>query len=298
MFFGGHMKLITDIASAILSRNNISAVNVREPSNVSLGQPFAEINYSLCLNIAQLDQFIPGYVDSLLDCPIAIDIGLEITQVLKSAMLLCDDLDSLELVTVRVDLHQCEESQRQFMESNFSIRKDDVRLAKMLVRASDDTISLVAFYWLEHIEGFMRYVRNALSVLLYEAYDLVTALQAVYLRRVNEQTIMRVQYRADLLEITLSGILLSSLERHLSWPGQLRSYESAVEYLRKVQMYVRHGWKQGFITCHHTHNGQSQGRSLPAYLRVQSEHAKQRSLNHLISNTIRGKNKDLGLSDF
>ena len=65
------MKLATDLVKAILIRNGVEPVNISESSKLSLKQPLTELKFSLYLRNENLDQFIPGYVYSIKECPMA-----------------------------------------------------------------------------------------------------------------------------------------------------------------------------------------------------------------------------------
>ncbi|EEX1006238.1 hypothetical protein D3981_004218 [Escherichia coli] len=292
------MKFTEDLVNAVLISNGITPVNVNETSCIALSDSFTKLTFSLYLNITHLTSFVPGYIDSMGDCPLSFDIGQEIQQVLESAHLLCDDLESLEYSSVWIELHQDESFQSLYKQSNFGLREEDIELAQTLVRSHDSKISKAGYYWQLHFDEFMKYVRNALSDLLHEVFDLMVGLRQAFLLRDKEKTIKNVTHGFDVLEISLSALNLYSLEMDLRCHSPLRTRKCAVSYIRRVRKYVDYGWQQGFITCRYSHNGQFMACSTPIFLKNMSEHNVQKRINRLISTTLCGRNNDLGLCDF
>ncbi|MFP1463773.1 hypothetical protein ACLB1E_34845 [Escherichia coli] len=78
--------------------------------------------------------------------------------------------------------HQSIFEQIKFKKSNFTFREEEVELAKGLV-VYNSQISNAAYFWLQHFEEFMIYVRNKLIDLFREAYDLILGMQQVFFIR-------------------------------------------------------------------------------------------------------------------
>nr|WP_250909966.1 hypothetical protein [Escherichia coli] len=174
------MKLATDPVKAILIRNGVEPVNISESSKLSLKQPLTELKFSLYLRTEHLSHFLPGYVYSIKECPLSYDIGIEIQKIFESLHLLNEEFESLGFVSVWIEMHQSIFEQSRFKKSNFTFREEEVELAKGLVCSHNSQISNAAYFWLQHFEEFMIYVRNKLIDLFREAYDLILGMQQVF----------------------------------------------------------------------------------------------------------------------
>jgi len=292
------MKISTDLVRAVLLKDGILPVSITELPARSLVQPLTQVQLTLYLNTAHLSRFVPGYVDTLKDCPVSYDIGLELQQCISSAELLSEDMESLEFISVWIELYTCDSLQQRFEESNFSQRTEDIELAKALTRSHDPRISEAACFWLLHFEDFMRYVRNNLCSLLRQVLILIDGLRKAFLQRNEDQLIKRVRYGNETLEVTLKAVALCSMDRYLKSYTTLRTKEAAKGFINSVQSYISTGWRHGYIVCQYSRNGNSLGKSLPHYMRETSVHCIQKRANRLISSTMTGRNKDLGLYDF
>lgn len=292
------MKLATDLVNAVLIKDGIVPVSITEFPVQSLVKPLTQVQLSLYLKTTHLSRFVPGYVETLKDCPVSYDIGLELQQCISSAELLCEDMDSLEFISVWIELYTCNSKQQRFEESNFSLRTEDIELAKMLACSHELLISQAACFWLLYFEDFMRYVRNRLCALLRQVLILIDGLRKAFLHRSEDQLIKRVKHGNETMEVTLKAVALSSMDRYLKSYTSLRTKAAASGFIKCVQSYIRTGWRHGFIVCQCFQNGQPLGKSLPFYMKETSEHNIQRRTNRLISSTISGRNKDLGLYDF
>lgn len=295
---GGLMKLATDLVNAVLIKNGIVPVSITELPAQSLVNPLTQVHLSLCLKTTHLLQFVPNYVETLKECPVSYDIGLELQQCINSAELLCEDMESLECISVWIELYTCNSKQQWFEKSNFSSRAEDIELAKMLACSHEPLISQAACFWLLYFEDFMRYVRNRLCALLRQVLILIAGLRKAFLLRNVDQLIKRVKHGNETMEVTLKAVSLSSMDRYLKTYTSLGTKAAASSFIKCVQSYIRTGWRYGFIVCHYFQNGQSLGMSLPFYMKETSEHNIQKRANRLISSTISGRNKDLGLCDF
>ncbi|EPG7898260.1 hypothetical protein NLX27_004801, partial [Escherichia coli] len=142
------MKLATDLVNAVLIKNGIVPTSINELPVTSLVKPLTQVHLSLYLKTTHLSQFVPDYVESLKDCPVSYDIGLELQQCINSAELLCEDMESLEFISVWIELYTCNSKQQQFEKSNFSFRTEDIELAKMLSCSHEILISQAACFWL------------------------------------------------------------------------------------------------------------------------------------------------------
>lgn len=207
-------------------------------------------------------------------------------------------MESLEFISVWIELYTCNSKQQRFEESNFSLRSEDIELAKMLACSHDLLISQAACFWLLYFDDFMRYVRNRLCTLLREVLILIAGLRNAFLHRNEDQLIKRVKYGNEMLEVTLKAIALCSMDRYLKSFTSLRTEAAASGFIKCVKSYISTGWRHGYIVCHYYRNGQSLGKSLPLFISETSEYSIQKRVNRLISSTISGRNKDLGLSDF
>ncbi|AIX52471.1 TPA: hypothetical protein HMV82_15985 [Escherichia coli] len=292
------MKLATDLVNAVLIKDGVVPVSITEMPVQSLVNPLTQVHLSLYLKTTHLSRFVPDYVETLKDCPVSYDIGLELQQCISSAELLCEDMESLEFISVWIELYTCNSKQQRFEESNFSLRSEDIELAKMLACSHDLLISQAACFWLLYFDDFMRYVRNRLCTLLREVLILIAGLRNAFLHRNEDQLIKRVKYGNEMLEVTLKAIALCSMDRYLKSFTSLRTEAAASGFIKCVKSYISTGWRHGYIVCHYYRNGQSLGKSLPLFISETSEYSIQKRVNRLISSTISGRNKDLGLSDF
>ena len=98
------MKLATDLVNAVLIKNGIVPTSINELPVTSLVKPLTQVLLSLYLITTHLSPFVPDYVESLIDCPVSYDIGLERQQCINSAELLCEDMESLEFISVWIEL--------------------------------------------------------------------------------------------------------------------------------------------------------------------------------------------------
>ena len=220
------MKLATDLVNAVLIKDGVVPVSITEMPVQSLVNPLTQVHLSLYLKTTHLSRFVPDYVETLKDCPVSYDIGLELQQCISSAELLCEDMESLEFISVCIELYKCNSKQLRFEESK------------------------------------------------------------------------RVKYGNEMLEVTLKAIALCSMDRYLKSFTSLRTEAAASGFIKCVKSYISTGWRHGYIVCHYYRNGQSLGKSLPLFISETSEYSIQKRVNRLISSTISGRNKDLGLSDF
>ncbi|ECY5522260.1 hypothetical protein ACIR4M_005019, partial [Escherichia coli] len=110
--------------------------------------------------------------------------------------------------------------------------------------------------------------------------------------------IKRVKHGNEMLEVTLKAVALCSIERYLKSYASLRTEAAASGFIKCIQSYISTGWRHGYIVCQYSKNGRSLGKSLPLFIKETSEHNIQKRVNRLISSTISGRNKDLGLYDF
>lgn len=292
------MKLATDLVNAVLIKNGIVPTSINELPVTSLVKPLTQVHLSLYLKTTHLSRFVPDYVESLKDCPVSYDIGLELQQCINSAELLCEDMESLEFISVWIELYTCNSKQQRFEKSNFSFRTEDIELAKMLSCSHEILISQAACFWLLYFEDFMKYVRNRLCALLRQVLILIAGLRNVYLQRNEDQLIKRVKHGNEMLEVTLKAVALCSIERYLKSYASLRTEAAASGFIKCIQSYISTGWRHGYIVCQYSKNGRSLGKSLPLFIKETSEHNIQKRVNRLISSTISGRNKDLGLYDF
>lgn len=292
------MKLATDLVNAVLIMNGIVPTSITELPVQSLVKPLTQLHLSLYLKTTHLSKFVPDYVETLKDCPVSYDIGLELQQCINNAELLCEDMESLEFISVWIELYSCNSKQQRFEKSSFSFRDEDIELAKMLTCSNETLISQAACFWLLYFEDFMKYVRNRLCVLLRQVLFLIAGLQKAYLQRNEDQLIKRVKHGNETLEVTLKAVAPCSMERYLNSYTSLRTESAASGFIKCIQSYISTGWRHGYIVCQYSRNGQSLGKSLPLFIKEKSEHSIQKRVNRLMSATILGRNKDLGLSDF
>lgn len=291
------MKLATDLVKAILIRNGIEPVNISESSILSLKQPLTESKFSLYLRTEHLSQFLPGYVYSIKECPLSYDIELEIQNIFDNLDLLSEEFESLSFVSVWIEMHQSIFEQNRFMKSNFTFREEEIALAKGLVRSLNSQISNAAYFWLQHFEGFMIYVRNKLIELFQEAYDLILGLQQVFLIREKEELLKTVSYGDELYEVKLLAAELYSIEQNLKCSESISTKSQASAYINRIREFVRSGWRQGYIVCHHKRSNKISLMSLPKYVKDTSDRSARKQVKSLISATVCGRNIDFGLTD-
>ncbi|HAS1059058.1 TPA: hypothetical protein I3776_002692 [Enterobacter cloacae] len=292
------MKLATDLVKAILIRNGVEPVNISESSKLSLKQPLTELKFSLYLRTEHLSHFLPDYVYSIKECPLSYDIGIEIQKIFESLHLLNEEFESLGFVSVWIEMHQSISEQSRFKKSNFAFREEEVELAKGLVCSHNSKISNAAYFWLQHFEEFMIYVRNKLIDLFREAYDLILGMQQVFFIREKEELLKTISYGNDLYEVKFMAAELYSIEQNLKCSESISTKYQASAYINRIREFVRSGWRQGYIVCHHKRSNQISSLSLPMYLKDTSGRSARKRVKRLISSTVCGRNKDLGLTDF
>ncbi|MQI37689.1 hypothetical protein EI025_28205, partial [Escherichia coli] len=92
---------------------------------------------------------------------------------------------------------------------------EEVELAKGLVCSHNSQISNAAYFWLQHFEEFMIYVRNKLIDLFREAYDLILGMQQVFFIREKEELLKTISYGDELYEVKFMAAELYSIEQNL-----------------------------------------------------------------------------------
>ncbi|MBL5885693.1 hypothetical protein I7V28_19520 [Lelliottia amnigena] len=292
------MKFLTQLVTAVLLQNGVEPVNVEVKTRFSLEQPIEDCSLSIYCKISQLAGFLPGYIATFKESVLAFDVELELQQLLSGAEVLCDEYESLEYISVWLELHREPQRQRDYRKSCFGLSDAQCELANQMTHACEPNISQMASSWLLHIDAFMRYVRNTLSLEMQFILSLFDDLHQIALSRSTPHIIKTVTHGPDVLTIELSRLNSETIEGHLRNNSPVSTRKSAADYIRRIQSFAHTGGRLGYVTCRHFRSGEPVCRSLPAFLRNRGPDSDRKQLNRLIADTVGGRNQDIGLCDF
>ncbi|HIA9696483.1 TPA: hypothetical protein ACWSZM_005277, partial [Escherichia coli] len=116
--------------------------------------------------------------------------------------------------------------------------------------------------------------------------------------REKEELLKTISYGDELYEVKFMAAELYSIEQNLKCSESISTKSQASAYINRIREFVRSGWRQGYIVCHHKRSNQISSLSLPMYLKDTSGRSARKRVKRLISSTVCGRNKDLGLTDF
>ncbi len=142
----------------------------------------------------------------------------------------------------------------------------------------------------------MIYVRNKLIDLFREAYDLIPWNAASIFHSGKEELLKTISYGDELYEVKFMAAELYSIEQNLKCSESISTKSQASAYINRIREFVRSGWRQGDRACHHKRSNQISSLSLPMYLKDTSGRSARKRIFFFFS--VRGRNKDLGLTDF
>lgn len=296
--YGGLMKFTTDLVTAVLVQNGVKPVNVDVITKCSFYQPIEDYTFRVYCAVSQLVGYLPGYIASFEGSALAFDIELELRQLLVGAQDLCDEYESLGFISVWLELHRRPQDRQAFLKSTFDLPEAQCHLANQLITVSEPKVSQMASSWLLHMSDFLTYVRNTLAGEMLFMFSLFDELRQLALHRKRTQTIKTVTHGSDVLKVMLAALDIESIDMHLRNTPAVWTRKNASDYIRRIQSYAHSGARTGYVTCHRFNSGNEICRSLPAYLRAGEHEGGLKQINRLIADTVVGRNKDIGLSDF
>jgi len=296
--YGGLMKFLTKLVTAVLLQNGVEPANVELKTRFALEQPIDDCSLSIYCKVSQLAVFLPGYIATFNESVLAFDVELELQQLLSGADVLCDEYESLAYISVWLELHREPQRQRDYRKSYFGLSDAQSELANQLAHACEPNISQMASSWLLHMDAFMRYVRNTLSQEMQFMLSLFDDLHHIALSRSTPQIIKTVTHGTDVLTIELSRLDSETIDGHLRNNTPVTTRKNAADYIRGIQSFAQTGGRLGYVTCRHFRSGEPVCRSLPTFLRNRGPYSDRKQLNRLIADTVGGRNHDIGLCDF